>query len=105
VWDVPRRFNQAGVSVPTLVVHTDITSETNQRSKMKTVLLLAGIVTLVTGCYSKKEVVYERPAATRTTIVREPAGSVRVYEPDVRYRYYYPGDTLQQPKAGEYHVR
>jgi hypothetical protein len=70
---------------------------------MKTILLLAGIMAVATGCYTKKEVVYERPAPTTTTVIRERSGTTHVYEPEVRY--YYRGDTMQQPKGGEYHMR
>jgi len=78
---------------------------------MKNILLLAGAAIVLTGCYTKKEVVYEpaprttivRETAPRTTIVREPAAAVRVYEaPPTRYYYY---DRAGQRKLGEYHVR
>jgi hypothetical protein len=78
---------------------------------MKTVLLILSTAALVTGCHTRREVVYDTPRTT--TVVREPAGTVRVYEP--RYRTYQPRYRVYetervyrtypryQPKAAEYH--
>lgn len=77
---------------------------------MKIPVTLLAVVTLLTGCYTRREVVYED--TPRTTIIQERAGTpVRVYEQPVRVYaptrvYYTPrhrlGGNYPYPRRGYY---
>jgi hypothetical protein len=65
---------------------------------MKHVLFILGMIVLVTGCHTRREVVYTQPA-TRTVYIEEPAGAV-IYTPETRvYRSARP----RPEKLGELH--
>ena len=68
---------------------------------MRTLLLFFVGSALLTGCMSRRTVVYDEP---RRTIIAEPAGTTVVYPTRPVYRSYY-YDSYGPHKLGEYHMR